>query len=827
KNDYARAEELYRRALSIRERALGAEHEDVAASLNNLAAIRQALGDYEQAERLLRRARAVMEKALGAEHPTYATALGNLAQHYQSQGDLLRAEPLYRQALAVAEKALGPDHPNVALVLANTAHLLAERGDAARAEQLQRRALAIREKTFGPENPNVAHSLNGLALLLMERREYGEAERLLSRSLAASEKAYGPEHGEVATILDNLAALYYARGEHARAAPLITRAHAVREKIFGPASREVALSLGNLAALHSARGEYARAEELYRRSLATYERALGPRHPDVASALSNLSSEYLSLGDTARAVQAQQRAEEIREHHLSLMLTTGSEAQKRLYMATLAGSTDYTVFLHASAAPRDPQALRLALTTLLRRKGRVLDAMSDQMGALRRRLKPEDRAALDQLAAERARLAALSLGEPGKRTAAEIEAESGRIGAEVERLEAAVGARPVEARERPQAVTLEAVQAAIPGGAALVEFALYRPYNVKARARDDRWLPPRYAAYVVRRAGAPSWFDLGDAASLDKAVADLRAALTAASREDVRALARALDERLMRPARALAPDARHFFVSPDGALNLVPFAALVDEQDRYLVETHMITYLTSGRDLLRARVDGDRPPAQQQAAVVLADPAFDVGVIVKRLPAADGRRSADLASMQFARLPGAADEARAISSILTGARVLTDGEASEAALKQVSRPALLHIATHGFFLGDQGNAAGVAASRGLGLADALARPARGENPLLRSGLALSGANARRGGGGEDGILTALEAAGLDLWGTRLVTLSACNTAVGEVQNGDGVYGLRRALVLAGSESQLMSLWPVSDYATRDLMVEYYRRLQAG
>lgn len=105
--------------------------------------------------------------------------------------------------------------------------------------------------------------------------------------------------------------------------------------------------------------------------------------------------------------------------------------------------------------------------------------------------------------------------------------------------------------------------------------------------------------------------------------------------------------------------------------------------------------------------------------------------------------------------------------------------------------------------------------------------ARLENPLLRSGLILAGVKQRQSGAGEDGVLTALEAAGLDLWGTKVVVLSACETGLGDVKNGVGVYGLRRALVLAGSETQVMSLWRVSDAGTRDLMVAYYMRLQAG
>ncbi|ASC70046.1 TPR repeat family protein [Halomicronema hongdechloris C2206] len=157
--------------------------------------------------------------------------------------------------------------------------------------------------------------------------------------------------------------------------------------------------------------------------------------------------------------------------------------------------------------------------------------------------------------------------------------------------------------------------------------------------------------------------------------------------------------------------------------------------------------------------------------------------------------------------------------------------ATENALKQVQAPRILHIATHGFFLEDhpisvaeERRGLSLAAADGLRALPRLTAPV--ENPLLRSGLALAGFNTRRSGD-EDGVFTALEAANLNLFGTQLVVLSACDTGLGDIANGEGVYGLRRAFAIAGAESQLMSLWQVSDFGTQSLMARYYEKLMAG
>jgi len=350
---------------------------------------------------------------------------------------------------------------------------------------------------------------------------------------------------------------------------------------------------------------------------------------------------------------------------------------------------------------------------------------------------------------------------------------------------------------------------------------------------------------LISAQGPPKWADLGEAAPIDLAIDAWRKALRDPQRTDVKQLSRAVDDKVMRPVRSLIGElhgeTRHLLIAPDGLLNLAPFAALVDEQNRYLVERYMISYLTSGRDLLRTPIQ----QPNRNAALIVANPDFGRAAGVGSTAAQNSetsqadKQSGDQSQVKthsapivFQPLPGTEGEATAIKTVLPEAKVLLWRQATETAIKQARAPRILHIATHGFFLSDEETAPEEAAGsfaedpRRMSDLQLSGWTAHIKDPLLRSGLALAGANLSNSGD-DDGVLTALEVAGLDLWGTDLVVLSACDTGVGEVKSGDGVYGLRRALVLAGSETQVMSLWPVSDRVTRELMVDYYKGLTEG
>ncbi|WP_199322689.1 MULTISPECIES: CHAT domain-containing tetratricopeptide repeat protein [Calothrix] len=845
--NYAKAEGLYLRALAIREKVLGTEHPDVATSLNNLAALYREQGSYTKAEGLYLRSLAIREKVLGTEHPLVAESLNNLAALYYLQGNYAKAEGLYLRALAIREKVLGTEHPLVAESLNNLAVLYREQGNYAKVEELYLRSLVILEKLLGKEHPLVASSLNNLAGLYRVQGNYDKAEGLYIRSLAIWEKVLGKEHPDVAASLNNLAVLYREQGNNAKAEGLYIRSLAIWEKVLGKEHPDVASSLNNLAGLYKSQGNYAKAEGLYLRSLAIWEKVLGKEHPDVAASLKNLALLYWAQGDINRTTDFFTRALAIEEQNLQLIYAVGSEQRKQNYAQTFSGTTNAAVSLALQQSTNNPALAKLALTTVLRRKGRVLDAMTDTVQTLRTQLanNPETKKLFDDWLDVQQQLAALVYRGQGQEKFEIYQAQIKQLEAEKERLEEQVSAKSAEFRQAIQPVELAAIQAQIPQDAAMVEIVQYDPFNPKAK-KGEQWDNPRYAAVVLRAAGEPKWVDLGDAATIDKSVASFRNILAYApisSQENhnnskqergifqidsktavaqLQELARSLDKQIMAPIRPLLGDAHHLLLSPDGQLNLIPFEALKDEQNQYLVQRYAFSYLTTGRDLL----------SLQTTAKAAANPVVfanidynqqDNTVVAKSR--GSNQRSIDFANLKFSSLTATLAEGQQIQKIFPQVNLILGKQATEAAIKQLNAPRILHLATHGFFLPDEEVKPPTNAfNQQLDKAPVLNL----ENPLLRSGLALAGFNNRQQKADtDDGVLTALEVAGLNLRGTELVVLSACETGLGDVKIGGGVYGLRRALVIAGSQTQLLSLWQVADDGTKDLMVKYYDKLRAG
>lgn len=805
---------IAQRALANGERLLGANDPFVGVLALDVGMAYDEALDNAAAKRHYSRAFDVLSATIGPDHPQTMVAQSRLGQEHVNSGDLAAAERLLVDVLRRQEVVFGPDHPFVGSTAMIRARYSESRGDYVSAERGYQRSAAIIAKWLGTDHPRFATVENNLGSMYLTQRDYARAEPHLERALAIKEKILGPDHPHLATAVQNLGVIAREKKDYAAAERYYLRALAIREKSVGLEDPIVAGTLNNLANVYGSQGDYTKSLAMHLRALGISEKHSNPWSQPILS-LGNIARTYAALGDYANALKFQQRVDAALDIDMALNLAIGSERQKIAYLSMIAERTERTLSFHLRLQPDNPEAARLAIGTVLQRKGRVLDVMTNTLAVRRADAGPGEQQLLDRLAETTTRFVRLALAGPGKMTPEEHVRQLRELQDTKEGLEADISRRSDEARAALQRVTREAVQQAIPAGVTLIEFAVYRSFNSRAQSMTVAYGAPRYAAYVVR-AQEVVGIDLGEAAAIDALVEAYRSALQDPGRTDVKRVARTLDERIMQPVRRVAAGASRLLISPDGPLALVPFEALVDETGRYLVERYPVTYVSTGRDLLRMQI----ARTSRGGPVVIADPLFGEPEGVARAPsearpasaAASRRRSItageDLSTMFFAPLAGTRHEAQSIQSIFPDARVLSGPDATEAALKAVQAPRVLHIATHGFFIESRGSSRGPA-----------------ENPLLRSGLALAGANlaARK----EDGILTAMEAAHLNLWGTKLVTLSACDTGIGVVRNGDGVYGLRRSIFLAGAETLVMSLWPVSDAITRQMMAAYYSGLKAG
>lgn len=756
-------------------------------------------GDFARAEPLLTGA----VTGVRARVSDKADILRHLAELHLGRGRGEDAEPLLQEALEVASaeaSITGVPSPRLARTLDTLGRLSLEAGSPERAAKAFTRALEIQQKALGSEHPALAVSLDGQAQAALHSGDPGRAEPLLVRALAIREKTLGAAHPETAMARLHLGDVRRLHGAAGSAAELYERAHTTLEQALGGQHPAVAEALLRRAELARRGGDLALAETLCQKALAILEGAFGAEHPRLAEALDALGETHLRAGRIGPATRTLGRSAELRDRRAATLLALGSEEQKLAAVAALRGQSDLLLALPFTASPPEPGAVDLALTAVLRRKGRVLDALSMGRAALRDRRSPEDAALLRALLAVQSRIVDLIVGGPGAVPLAEHQSALAELERQKQRLEVELAKRSARLVTGDPPPALADLDAALPPDAALVELFVRRPPGA---------LAPRVAAFVRRRRGATGHVDLGEARVIDGLVKELRAALSD-PRRDPTAAARALDEKTMRPVRALLGGERRLLISPDGQLNLIPFGALRDEDGRYLLERFSFTYLSSGRDLLRFQHD-ETPAEPGIPALLVGAPEFG---------AADKKRSRyraevsagafEIGDVRFPPLTGSAVETRAIAAVIPGASVLTGAQASEEAVKKAAHPQLLHLATHGFFLPEETSAAGLALA----------------NPLLRAGLALATAN-QPAPGREDGILTALELSGLDLYGTKLVVLSACDTGIGEARAGDGVHGLRRAVVMAGAQTLVMSLWKISDRDTRDLMVDYHRRLRQG
>lgn len=752
-------------------------------------------GEYKAALAELTEGMEFTRKSVGDDHPLTLKMRFTLALAFRRLGETARAEREFRELVTSTERIVGPNSPELATALNTLGNIIQGLGEKQESEAFYKRALGIAERTYGDYSTLRASILNNLGVLYLESKRNDLAAEYFEKALEVRGRVSGVEHPEYSNLLQNLGIVYRNRREYAKSLEYYERALVIREKALGPAHPNIGYLLNNISNIQKVNGDFEAALATQRRVREIAEKSLGDFHELTLTSIGNTSNVYGAMGNLAKAAEFQRLWDARFERTLALNLSIGSERQKLAFTTRIEERTSRTVTLAKSGGQSTVDS---AAEVILQRKGRVLDNVAGNLDAIRKRATPRDRDLLAKLSDVVGSLAKLVLSKPPAMSRDDYEKQIAALESQKETLEREISNEAAPLFVAPP-VSLEKVRAAIPDDAALVEFAIYRPYDYKAENNDQAYGKPHYVAFVARKSGAVKFFDLGEREPIDRAVAEFRAALRNPDSKDVAVKSRIVRNLIATPIAESIRGSKKLIVAPDGELNLIPFEALADERGRYMIDDYSIVYVASGRDLLR----GTPMIRELVGPFIVADPTF--GAITGLVSASSER---ELSGENFVQLPGTAAEADTIRGLLPDAVVVTGVDATEERLKAVVRPSVLHVASHGFFF------------------RTIREKVTDENPLIRAGLALAGANLKNPTGG-DGILTALEASALDLRGTKLVVLSACDTGLGEVRAGEGVYGLRRAFSLAGAESLVMTLWPVGDFTSRRIISSYYKNLVAG
>src|SRR5262249_564048 len=311
-----------------------------------------------------------------------------------------------------------------------------KRGDFDTALLQLQRGFAIADKTLEPDDLLSISLVGNLGNLYLDQGDIDRAEPLTERTFNMPEKKYGLDDLHLPIPFQNLGSIGGMRKQYAQALELLERAEAIREKTLGPRHPLTASLLLNIGNVYKEEGDYTKALELYQRALSILEVASGPYHQLTLMSLANLANAYTALSDKARATEYQLGVYGVVDKQIELNLRTGSERQKLAYADWMSERTDRIISFHVQQSPQDPVACELAALAVLRHKGRVLDAMTGSLAALRQHMKPEDQKLIDQLAVTDTQLAKMALSGPEKMPPAEYDKQLRQLEEQREKLEA-------------------------------------------------------------------------------------------------------------------------------------------------------------------------------------------------------------------------------------------------------------------------------------------------------------------------------------------------------------------------------------------------------
>jgi CHAT domain-containing protein len=796
-------------------------------------------GRYSEAVPPLERARQILVEASKKHTDTYMATCSALGGAFLYDGNYARAEFYLNRELEQA--ALTP--PEELSIHAGALHRLGvvkdRLADYQAAIDFFRQAHAMQTAAEAPNLNAIAAEERSLGLANWRLGKLDEAESWLRRAISTYTEFQGPGGYLTANCLRDIARVAVDREDFRHADVLFDSALAIQEETLGADHPAVAQTLEPQAMFFLERGLVDRAEPIFERVLRMEKGYWGPRHLNVASTLQALAECKRHQGDFLQALAHYRESFDIRYEHLTRNACTLSESDALRLSRFLRSSADGYLTCLIDAGLDNDSLIAVSQPVLLAAKGQISDQIFQRSRALNLSADSTTVALLGQYKEAVAGLSEACLNHARRGNGAEVDS----LDQFVKTLERRLSRSHTAFAYLTTMADLASVNLSsrVPAGSCLIE---YTRFDRDLSSSDS--IESGYLAVVYRKQGRTLLFNLGRAREIDSLVAAYQSNIVSSASfwpnlssqqtESAREIGSCLYSKLWKPLAGAVEDVDLVLIAPDAALCLLSFATLVSEEGNYLIERHALHYLSAARDLLRH----SEPSSCGTGMLAIGDPDFDAraqdrldrqvtpavakanelrgGNVPTALIGSSERRSVE-------PLPYTGREVRSVirkwqANFGTTTVLLTGAAASEENFKTLAPGrALIHLATHGFFsLGDTARALPQARSGSYSVGSGL------QSPLLRSGLLFAGANDLDSGYTsqvEDGILTAYEIASLNLEGTCWVVLSACQTALGELQAGEGVYGLHRAFQVAGARTVIGTLWPISDKETVSLMGRLY------
>lgn len=805
---YDKAEEIFVALLNYFKGQQNPDKENISTLQNNLGELYRNMGDYKRAEPALTEAvKMCPENSIAA-----AISLNNLALVQKAVGKYAEAEVSYKKTIAIYKFLNKTNHPDYTNPLNNLGELYRTMGRMQEAVNAFEEVIDIREKLLGRNHPNYANALNNLALVEFSLFKYQDAEKHLLECKDIYKNVFGEKHKFYANCLNNLASTYKAEGNIEKAQETYLECLKIAKETVGEESDKYAIYLGGLAGTYRAMKKYDKAIEYALKSMEILKNKLGENHYDY------IESEY-NLAETFREAKNYSEAE---KHYLIsikgyLLLIEKyfpslSEKEKTLFYYTVANSFEtfnsFVIQMKQEFPTKDFDILvsrmydnQLVIKSLLLKETGKVKIQIAESGNATLKGEYETLVKMRESIVQQYRLSAEDLIESGIDLPT-MEKEANELEQKI------TSSSNVSINKTETNVSWKEIQMKLKNEECIIEIVRTDFYT------EGNWTDSIYysALIIDKNCKAPKFVFLKNGGDLENKIAANYRELIKSKKSDNTSY-----NAYWKPLKEAVGNSKKIYFAPDGIYQLLNMYTLKNpETQEFLIDETNLVLITNSQDLLQpVSVSGSK------TAEIFSYPDYDLVTNTKEIKSSEPLSRFGFTNLN--ELPGTKIEADSITKILKNKKWIVNqhmqAEATEDAIKKIHNPQILHIATHGFFLKDvDENASDV-----LGMQSQIAK----ENPLLRSGLMLAGAasiarDSMVDNTTEDGILTAYEAANLNLTQTDLVILSACETGLGEVYNGQGVYGLQRAFMVAGAKSVVMSLWVVDDFATQELMSNFYR-----